>query len=318
LGQEAGKIIRSLPSTWTTVRGPIGAYLSLRRVGWTFATPFQLLDPVGSILNLTDTSPALLAHRLRLDWNRLHLEGARRSLKLPSDDMTDVDFAAARSLLLDRSLTAHSRGILHRYLTQTLWTCERLHHVGYDVVQGCPLCGHHRDDLHHRLFDCPHSADSRHQLLTAGDVEHLRLHPNLLFGCQLLPVVPQNRPPGYGYEQYRSHTVDGRPPKEHFEDNTVYSDGSCSKTVHASLNSAGWALVSLDTDGNLSAAIWGQVGSRLPQTSPASEYVAGMAAADLQAREVRADFKGLSALGTSSLEVIANRKESVFWTSRPD
>ncbi len=309
LGQEAGKIIRSLPSTWATVRGPIGAaYLSLRRAGWTFATPFQLLDPAGDILNLTDTSPALLAHRLRLDWNRLHLEGARRSLQLPRDDTTDVDFAAARSLLLDRNLPAHARGILHRYLTQTLWSCERLHHVGYAVVQGCPHCGHHRDDLHHRLFACPHSEALRHQLLQSQDVDHLQRHPHLLFGCQLLPVVPQNRPPGYGYEQYHSYTVDDRPPKDHFQNNTVYSDGSCSKTVHANLNSAGWALVALDSDGNLTAAIWGQVGRSLPQTSPASEYVAGMAAANMQASEVRADFKGLAALSTSSMETASHRK----------
>ncbi len=205
-------------------------------------------------------------------------------------------------------MTPHSRGLLHRYLTQTLWTCDRLYHVGYDVAQGCPLCGHHRDDLHHRLFHCPGSEDSRHHLLQAGDVDHLRLNPHLLFGCQLLPVLPQNRPPGYGHEQYCSHTADGRPVKEHFKDNTVYTDGSCSKTAHSSMNTAGWAVIALDSDGNLAAAIWGQVGRRLPQTSPASEYVAGMAAAEHQVQEVRCDFRGLAALGTSSLEALAFRK----------
>ena len=34
LGQEAGKVVRSLPTKWSAVRGPLGAaYLSLRRVG---------------------------------------------------------------------------------------------------------------------------------------------------------------------------------------------------------------------------------------------------------------------------------------------
>jgi hypothetical protein len=107
LGQEAGKIVTSLPSTWAAVRGPLGAaYLSLRRAGWTFATPFQLLDSDGRMVNLTDTSPALLAHRLRLDWNRLHLEGARRSLGPVVEHYGPIDFEVARKVMLDRTLPA--------------------------------------------------------------------------------------------------------------------------------------------------------------------------------------------------------------------
>ncbi len=160
LGQEAGKIITSLPASWAAVRGPLGAaHLSLRRAGWSFQTPFQLLDDKGNTINLTDTSPAMVAHLLRLSWNRLHLAGAHRSLRM--DEGLNIDFEVARAFLQDRRIPPHVRGVLVRYLTHTFWTCERMHHVGYDIVQGCPKCGHHRDDLHHRLFSCPCTEDLR-------------------------------------------------------------------------------------------------------------------------------------------------------------
>jgi hypothetical protein len=92
------------------------------------------------------------------------------------------------------------------------------------------------------------------------------------------------------------------------ENAIVYSDGSCIKSVHPSLNAAGWALVALTDDGDVATAIWGQIGDGLPQTSPASEYVAGLAASDLRAREVRTDFAGLAALGSSPHEALASRK----------
>ncbi len=307
LGQEAGKIVRSLPSTWAAVRGPLGAaYLSIRRVGWTFATPFQLIDAAGITINLKGTSPAMVAHRLRQDWNRLHLEGARRSLRM--DDSLYIEFEASRALLLDRRISAQARGILNRYLTQTLWTCERLYHVGYDMVQGCPLCGHHRDDLHHRLFNCPATHELRLEHLHTEDVEYLRPHPHLLFGCQVIPPVPRNRPADYGHLEYCAYTCDDKSIQEHFEGAVLYSDGSCNKLGHVSMHRAGWALVKLTDTGDLAAAIWGQVGDRLPQTSPASEFVAGLAASGFRAREVRTDFAGLASLGIASYEALANRR----------
>jgi hypothetical protein len=100
------------------VRGPLGAaYLSLRRIGWAFLTPFQLVTAEGVTINLTDTAPAMVAYRLRLAWDHQRLQGAQRSLHL--DASLKVDFEAARKNLLDRRIPARERGVLHRYLTHT-------------------------------------------------------------------------------------------------------------------------------------------------------------------------------------------------------
>ncbi len=106
------------------------------------------------------------------------------------------------------------------------------------------------------------------------------------------------------------YTHDGRDIKEHFDGAILYSDGSCSKDGHVSMHRAGWALVALKDNGDLAAATWGQVGEALPQTSPASEFVAGLAASGFRAREVRTDFAGLASLGIASYEALSNRKTS--------
>ncbi len=119
LGREAGKVIRSLPRTWAEVRGPLGAaYLSLRRLGWTFVTPFQISTDDGAVISLTDTSPEMVAYWLRTASNKQHLDGAKRTLHL--DPALQIDFEVARKLLLDRRLAARERGVLHKYLTQAL------------------------------------------------------------------------------------------------------------------------------------------------------------------------------------------------------
>ncbi len=129
------------------------ASLSLKRVGRSFHTAFQLRTAEGDVVNLTGTSPAMLASRLRLAWEARNLAGAKRSLRLA--DSTRIDFEVARKALADSRLPNQSRSLLTSFLCQTVWSHERLYHVGYDVVQGCAFCDSHRDDLHHRLFLCP-------------------------------------------------------------------------------------------------------------------------------------------------------------------
>ena len=139
-------------------------------------------------------------------------------------------------------------------------------------------------------------------------MQYIREHPHLLFGCQVIPAVPCNWPDRFGHTGYQVYTYDGRNVAEHFEDAVLYSDGSCYKKGHHSMVRAGRALIALTPEGDLAAAIWGQVGQCLPQTSPASEFVAGLAAAGFRAREVRTDFAGLASLGFASFEALANRR----------
>jgi hypothetical protein len=125
---------------------------------------------------------------------------------------------------------------------------------------------------------------------------------------QMVPVLPKSRPQGYGHLEYQSFTCDGRTPQVHFQNAVVYTDGSCSKMAHPSMHLAGWSVISLTPNGNLAAAVWGQVGESLPQSSPASEYVAGMAAVELHASQIRTDFKGLASLESSPHAALASRK----------
>ena len=307
LGREAAKVITSLPSSWRQVRGPIGAaYLSLKRIGWTFSTPFQITDSTGRTFSLTDTAPALLAHFLRESWNHINLVGASRALHLDPD--LQIDFEVPRRLLQDRSIPARSRQLILRYLCHAIWTRERLYHVGFDVPHGCERCGHHRDDLHHRLFRCTSTEELRKLHLEPLDIDHLQARPYLVFGCQAIPPLPAVRVPGLGHQEFQSYTVDGRPIELHFKGAILYSDGSCATEGHRSQHRAGWSLVKIADDGTLIAAAWGAVGALLPQTASASEYIAGLAAAVFSAKEVRADFSGVAAIASLSSASIGHRK----------
>eukprot|EP00959_Pyramimonas_sp_CCMP1952_P465204 9487890-Pyramimonas_sp.AAC.1 len=49
---------------------------------------------------------------------------------------------------------------------------ERALSAGYGLPQGCP-CGHHKDDLQHRLLECPKTAQAREEL-TSGELRRLK------------------------------------------------------------------------------------------------------------------------------------------------
>ena len=172
----------------------------------------------------------MLASRLRRAWENRNIAGAKRSLRIP--DSALVDFSVLQKYLADSSVSNRSRSLVTSYVCQTVRSHDRLHHVGYDVVQGCPLCHAHRDDLHHRLFECSGTLELRRTILEEGDADRLRERSHLLFGVTVVPRVPQDRPHGYGHEQYVGFTSDGRNIKEWFAGAVVYSDGSCLKTGH--------------------------------------------------------------------------------------
>ena len=78
--------------------------MSRKRVGWKFVTAFQIANDRGTVLNLTDTSPAMLAYRLRTSWMQRNLKGARQSLKMDPD--IGIDFEFSRKIMQDRILTS--------------------------------------------------------------------------------------------------------------------------------------------------------------------------------------------------------------------
>ena len=71
LGALARPVVQALPRTWGGVRRPLGAaHMSLKRIGWTFATPLVLKSAEGQEFALTTVSPALLAYHLQVAWKK--------------------------------------------------------------------------------------------------------------------------------------------------------------------------------------------------------------------------------------------------------
>jgi hypothetical protein len=90
----------------------------------------------------------------------------------------------------------------------------------------------------------------------------------------------------------------------------VYTDGSCVREGPPTWHRAGWAIVKFSAEGLVLGWARGTVGSRLPQTSPASEHVAVLALASIASAPVRAnsDYQGIEALEVQEHEVISHRK----------
>eukprot|EP00959_Pyramimonas_sp_CCMP1952_P247479 5173601-Pyramimonas_sp.AAC.1 len=79
---------------------------------------------------------------------------------------------------------------------------ERALSAGYDVPQGCP-CGHHKNDLQHRLPECPKTAQAREEFIS-GELRSLK-NPvpdtsPLHLGFQFAPNFVGNTPLGTGLE----------------------------------------------------------------------------------------------------------------------
>ena len=178
---------------------------------------------------------------------------------------------------------------------------QRLYEVGYDVEVGCPLCGAASDTLFHRLFECEATAALREESLPMGALDAIlsgAKAPHLLMGFQLMP--PRIRPlsSGLGHEHYETWSHSGEP-AEHLLVGEVFTDGSCYKEGPPTWHRAGWSVVKVAYDGTMTAWMRGAVGDQLPQTSPASEYVAGLAAATAKGEGVtvaNCDYKGIEAL----------------------
>ncbi len=163
-----------------------------------------------------------------------------------------------------------------------------------------------------RLFRCPCTRQEREATFSQEELlwlEHNPCRAVLLQGLQLLPDFPESRPPGIGYEPYQTLTLSGRPVEDELH-GTVYTDGSCLKPGAPTWNTSAWAVVKISTDGILLAWAAGVVGRGMPKSSPASENVAGLAAATLSPtiKEARTDYAGLEGLHNWSLHALSNRK----------
>ena len=295
LGRLAGPIMLKLPRTWGEVRGPVGAAaLSLRRVGWTFDTCLTLVTDEGVHLPLTSTSPAMVAYHLQVSWKRRLGEAAARSLGLDGEQLDPTVFQRE----LKTSQAGQAFPLLKAFITQAVWSTARLRRAGYDVDASCPHCGSESDTLHHRLFHCPATSELRDEYFGEHELQDILCSPearHLLMGFQLLPPRLARLPDGLGFEQFESWTLTGAPIHEVLR-GEVFTDGSCFKEGPVTWHRTGWSVVKVALDGVLLAWMRGVVGRALPQTSPASEHVAGVAAATAPGggiTKVNSDYQGL-------------------------
>ena len=77
------------PTKWSVVRGPVGAgHLCIRRLGWSWPSPFVWITDKGQQLKLTEHSPRMLAEEIRLAYRRKHEGLAAGTLGCSFDEVT--------------------------------------------------------------------------------------------------------------------------------------------------------------------------------------------------------------------------------------
>ncbi len=284
--------------------------MSLRRVGWRFLNSLTLVSDTGERFPLPSTSPALLAYHLQVSWKRKLGQAAAKSIGMEGEQLDTTVFQQHQR----RCQHGQAFPLLKAFLTQGVWSPHRLKMAGYDIESSCPHCGAERDTLGHRLFVCPATEDLREELFDPGmlhSVMQSLASRHLLLGFQLLPPPLTQLPPGLGCERYEAWTRSGAPIEEVLE-GEVFTDGSCTKLGPITWHRTGWSVCKVSESGTLLGYMRGVVGSGLPQTSPASEHVAALAAAAAPGGRVScalSDYKGLERLEDKAPWIVYARQQ---------
>ena len=175
-------------------------------------------------------------------------------------------------------------------ICDAIWTADRLARAGYDCSPLCQHCGQ-RDTWAHRVLDCPAAGALRRELLDEEALQFAREHEAHLRG--LFEAPSSFMPPPAEEEGVNFWSIDGRP-RECVFHGDVFVDGSCSKHQDPYFDRAAWAAIKIDASGKLLARLSGPVWHGLPQTSPAAEFAAIAALAQVAARGtvVFSDYSG--------------------------
>ena len=153
-----------------------------------------------------------------------------------------------------------------------------MHQAGYDCGgYACAACGE-VDDLFHRLWECPATAEARRSAAPTWLVRQALCHArtNLSYTRGLIPhpgdlVAARPATSGHGFTSASTEELGDAK----FE-GLAYTDGSCSRSDIVELRPSAGALVLMDeAQPNiprlvLAALVW----APLPQTAPAGEFVA--------------------------------------------
>ena len=91
LKSRGESLMGSTPERWAGVRGPFGAMvLSLKRIGWSLASPLEFTARDGQTYPLTSFSPAFLQLKMKADWDCM-LRVRRHQAWIPRRDRWPQD-----------------------------------------------------------------------------------------------------------------------------------------------------------------------------------------------------------------------------------
>jgi len=288
----------SKPCKWSQVTGPIGAgHLCCRRLGWCWTAPFTFTTEDGTRLNITETSPKLLAVFIRKAYNRVHEMSAAKRLGLdPLEQPVSLHFA--RKALRSSKLSDTEKQCLAAIITNKAWTRDRLFSIGAVDSPMCPHCKKHRDSIQHRTFECENTSHIREAVLSSstarfllqqGDTKEAEVMCRGWFPRWLTKageVCDSN------IFAFYSRRGGDRPGMLDFT-RRLFADGSCFKGTTPESDRAGWAVIEIDDDGELVSAIAAPVPPSLPQSSQAGEFcgLAGAAQLVRAQTDIHFDFK---------------------------
>ena len=209
----------------------------------------------------------MMARKLRWSWSRKLGREAGQKLGIGKPVACD----SLQEVLREKSMTPLQKACISSYVTQSIWTKVKLREAGYQLEETECICGHHSDDLLHRFLDCPAASEVRERVVTQEEMQKIKDYvrePGSPFFAGLQEAFRGRVRfiEGTGAEEGRFWCRD--PDKTPWEalQGQLYTDGSCFKTGCRQYNVAGWAVVKLDEQGEVYAALWGPVGRNLPQT----------------------------------------------------
>ena len=248
--------------------------------------PFTFANDLGIELCCTQLGPSLMTWHLKQSLDRAH---GRRFCNSHMGEVgrasrACVDFlkGSLRSLVAKGDYQGY--GILAAVAGNAYWTPGKLVTAGYLCEQACEHCGAPIDDAHHRVWECPYSAEARLGVseLTWSYLEQLpRGSPQAM--CGVLPHLGDCAPKPPAEGACKLVRYDGKPMDCWDMHGGIFIDGSCSRPCVKDLARAAWAVLAFDRWGALQAKLTGPVWAALPQTSQSAEHCAYAACSQVAA-----------------------------------
>ena len=281
------------PRKWAGVKGPIGAmWLSIKRLGWVWKGPFELVTDEGVVLSMVRNSPAGIGQEVKAAHFRAHLAAVVVRAGLPREK--GICLNPIWDALRKKDIGVNVMNLIKVVCCGGVWTNSRLREAGYDVSGLCE-CGKGADTMGHRWFECERTAELR------KDID-----PVLLIWAKMLPVDHpylrglMSSPASDWPKPARDGCMEfwcADPRKNMFEvfEGEVFLDGSCTKPYDRRASRAGWAIIKMDNDYQIYAKLSGPVPVGWRQTSPVAEHAAMNALSKVAAGDVYpvVDYNGI-------------------------